>query len=134
MIGRKWSYAILCVLSGATLYSFYAFYPAFFDWGFVLAAGGVGLITAGFYGWLPLYLPELFPTRVRAMGQGFGFNFGRVLASIGSLQTGALLTAFKNEAGEPDYAKACSEAAGVYVIGLVLVLFAPETKGKPLPE
>jgi MFS family permease len=129
VIGRKWAYAILCVLSGAALYSFYAFYPAFFDWGFVLAAGGVGLITAAFYGWLPLYLPELFPTRVRAMGQGFGFNFGRILASIGSLQTGALLGAFNN-----DYAKACSVAAGVYVLGLVLVLFAPETKGKPLPE
>lgn len=129
VIGRKWAYGILCVLSGATLYSFYAFYPAFFDWGFVLAAGGVGLITAAFYGWLPLYLPELFPTRVRAMGQGFGFNFGRVLASVGSLQTGALLGAF-----DGDYAKACSVAAGVYVLGLVLVLFAPETKGKPLPE
>jgi SHS family sialic acid transporter-like MFS transporter len=129
LIGRKWAYVILCVLSGAALYSFYAFYPAFFDWGFVLAAGGVGLITAAFYGWLPLYLPELFPTRVRAMGQGFGFNFGRILASVGSLQTGALLAAF-----DGDYAKACSVAAGVYVLGLVLVLFAPETKGKPLPE
>jgi SHS family sialic acid transporter-like MFS transporter len=127
-VGRKWVYAVLCVLSGATLYSFYAFYPAFFDWGFVAAAGGVGLITAAFYGWLPLYLPELFPTAVRATGQGFGFNFGRVLASIGSLQTGALLAAFDN-----DYAKACSVAAGVYVLGLVLIAFAPETKGKELP-
>lgn len=94
----------------------------------VAAAGGVGLITAAFYGWLPLYLPELFPTAVRATGQGFGFNFGRVLASIGSLQTGALLAAFGN-----DYAKACSVAAGVYVLGLVLITFAPETKGKELP-
>jgi MFS transporter, SHS family, sialic acid transporter len=127
-IGRKWAYALLCVLSGAALYSFYAFHPPF-GWGFVAAAGGVGLITASFYGWLPLYLPELFPTRVRATGQGFGFNFGRILASVGSLQTLALLKAF-----DGDYAKACSVAAGVYVVGLVLVLFAPETKGKPLPS
>lgn len=132
-IGRKWAYALMCVLSGAALYSFYAFHPPF-GWGFVAAAGGVGLITASFYGWLPLYLPELFPTKVRATGQGFGFNFGRVLASVGSLQTAALLSAFKNEAGEPDYARACSVAASVYVVGLLLVLFAPETKGKPLPE
>ena len=38
------------------------------------------MISASFYGWLPLYLPELFPTRVRAAGQGFGFNFGRILS------------------------------------------------------
>ncbi len=127
-IGRKWAYALLCVLSGVALYSFYAFHPPF-GWGFVAAVGGVGLITAAFYGWLPLYLPELFPTKMRATGQGFGFNFGRILASIGSLQTLALLRAF-----DGDYAKACSVAAGVYVLGLLLILFAPETKGKPLPE
>jgi MFS family permease len=128
LIGRKWAYALLCVLSGATLFGFYTLFKSFDLW-FVVAAGVVGLITASFYGWLPLYLPELFPTKVRATGQGFGFNFGRILASVGSLQTLALLKAF-----DGDYAKACSVAAGVYVLGLVLVLFAPETKGKPLPE
>ena len=87
------------------------------------------MVTASFYGWLPLYLPELFRSRMRATGQGFGYNFGRILASIGSLQTGALLKAFGD-----DYAQACSVAAGVYVIGFVLIWFAPETKGKPLPE
>ena len=47
-------------------------------------AGGA---TAAFYGWFPLYLPELFPTSIRATCQGFSFNFGRVLSAIGSLQT-----------------------------------------------
>jgi MFS transporter, SHS family, sialic acid transporter len=71
----------------------------------------------------------LFPTKVRATGQGFSYNFGRILAAVGALQTGNLLTLFGN-----DYAKACSIAAGVYVVGLVLIALAPETKGKPLPE
>jgi len=127
-IGRRPAYATLCVLSAIALYSFYSFNTQF-DWVFVFTAGIVGLVTASFYGWLPLYLPELFRTRIRATGQGFGYNFGRILASIGSLQTGALLKAFDN-----DYALACSVAAGVYVIGFVLIWFAPETKGKPLPE
>lgn len=127
-IGRKWAYALLCVLSASSLFGFYSTFKVFDVW-FVLAVGVVGAVTAAFYGWLPLYLPELFPTRVRATGQGFGYNFGRVLAAVGSLQTVALLAAF-----EGDYAKACSVAAGVYVLGLVLVLFAPETKGKPLPQ
>ena len=54
-----------------------------------------GACTASFYGWLPLYLPELFRTSVRATGQGFGFNFGRILAAVGALQTGNLMAAFQ---------------------------------------
>jgi len=139
-IGRKPAYALMCVASAVTLYSFYTFNTQF-NLTFILSAGVVGLITASFYGWLPLYLPELFKTGVRATGQGFGFNFGRVMASIGSLQTGALVVAFGGDAATMTgaeigavYAKACSVAAGVYVLGLVLIAFAPETKGKPLPE
>ena len=53
-------------------------------------------MTASFYGWLPLYLPELFRTNVRATGQGFGFNFGRILAAIGVLQIGNLMSLFND--------------------------------------
>src|SRR5690606_36531905 len=89
----------------------------------------VGGLSAGFYGWLPLYLPELFPTRVRATGAGFAFNAGRVLAAGGTLGAGAMLNAF-NE----DYARMCSVISLIYVVGMILVWFGPETKGKPLPE
>jgi MFS family permease len=92
----------------------------------ICLAGG---ITASFYGWLPLYLPELFPTRIRATGQGFAFNFGRVLASIGVLQGGRLLDYF-----EQDYARMCSIVSLVYLLGMVLIWFCPETKGQPLPD
>jgi len=139
-IGRKPAYALMCIASAVTLYCFYTMNTSF-NTTFILTAGVVGLITASFYGWLPLYLPELFKTGVRATGQGFGFNFGRVLASIGSLQTGALVAAFGGDVSKLTgaevgavYAKACSVAAGVYVFGLILIAFAPETKGKPLPE
>lgn len=123
-LGRKAAYALFCVCSSVTLFSFYSFNKEF-NAIFVITAGLVGLVTASFYGWLPLYLPELFNTGMRATGQGFGFNFGRILAAIGSLQTGALLNAFDN-----NYAKACSCAAAVYGIGLILICFAPETKNK----
>ncbi len=90
----------------------------------------VGGLTAAFYGWLPLYLPELFPTRVRATGQGLSFNAGRILAAVGALQMGSLMqTTFHGS-----YAQAGAVITLVYVIGLVLIWFAPETKGKPLPE
>jgi len=126
--GRRPVYAGLCVLSFGTLMGFYLLNTTY-GWEFVASAGLVGFITAAFYGWLPLYLPELFRTAVRATGQGFGFNFGRILAAVGALQMGNLLAAFDN-----DYAKACSIAAGIYIVGLALIYFAPETKGRPLPE
>lgn len=88
----------------------------------------VGGITAMFYGWLPLYLPELFPTRVRATGQGLAFNAGRILAAVGALQMGVLMQTFNGS-----YAQAGAVISLVYAVGLVLIWFAPETKGKPLP-
>ena len=89
----------------------------------------VGALTAAFYGWLPLYLPELFPTRVRATGQGLAFNSGRILAAVGALQMGSLMQTF-----DGSYAKAGAVITLIYVVGLGLIWLAPETKGKPLPE
>ena len=89
----------------------------------------VGGLTAAFYGWLPLYLPELFPTRVRATGQGIGYNAGRVLAAVGALQMGALMQTFHGS-----YAQAGAVITLVYAVGMVIIWIAPETKGKPLPE
>ncbi|MCS6864376.1 MAG: MFS transporter [Gemmataceae bacterium] len=127
-LGRRPVYAALCLLS---MVSMIAFYRLNTDYGvvFVLSAGVLGLVSASFYGWLPLYLPELFPTAVRATGQGFGFNFGRIIAAAGNLQMANLLALFDN-----DYAQACALVAGVYVVGLILIAIAPETQGQPLPE
>jgi len=89
----------------------------------------VGGTTAAFYGWFPLYLPELFPTRVRATGQGVSYNSGRILAAVGALTQGKLVSFYGGS-----YAKAGAVITLVYLFGLVLIWFAPETKGKPLPE
>lgn len=127
-LGRRPVYAAMCLMSMAVMFGFFRL-NTHYGWEFVASAALLGGVTASFYGWLPLYLPELFRTGMRATGQGFGFNFGRIIAAVGALQTGALLKAFDN-----NYGQACSVAAGVYVVGLVLICFAPETKGKPLPE
>ena len=106
---------------------FYQFNTAY-NSAFVLSAGLLGTLSAAFYGWLPLYLPELFPTRIRATGQGFGFNFGRVLAAVGVLQLPHVMKEFA--VGWPG---ACTAMSLVYIVGLGLIWLAPETKGKPLP-
>lgn len=110
----------------------------------MFAAFLTGACTAAFYGWLPLYLPELFTTSVRASGQGFGFNFGRVLAAVGALQMTNLFsssaTAFGNgldigplhiNAGWPVL---CCLLSLIYIVGMAIIWLAPETKGQPLPE
>jgi len=127
--GRRPAYFVLCLLSlisCAYLFRYLNEYNALF----IAVTAFVGLVTASFYGWLPLYLPELFPTRVRATGQGVAFNSGRILAAAGALTTGQLI---KN-VFDGSYSGACATITLVYVVGLVLIWLAPETKGKPLPD
>lgn len=126
--GRRPAYFILCLGSLAACgYLFRAVNE--YNGVFQLMVFVVGVATASFYGWLPLYLPELFPTRVRATGQGLCFNFGRILAAIGALQMGRLLQLYQGS-----YARAGASITLIYALGLVLIWFAPETKGKPLPD
>jgi hypothetical protein len=126
-IGRRIAYVFLCAASLASVYWFYKGNTTF-DGMFVSTSFLAGATSAAFYGWLPLLLPELFPTRVRATGQGFGFNFGRIIAAVGVLQVPAMM------GDPPDYARACSMLAFIYVLGFFVIWLAPETKGKPLPE
>jgi len=127
-LGRRPTYFFLCVASlGVCQWLFRGFGtvgPGFFCVVFL-----VGLCTASFYGWLPLYLPELFPTRVRATGQGVAFNSGRILAALGAWQTPAVMAFF-----DKSYPKAGETIVLIYVVGMMLIWFAPETKGRPLPE
>jgi MFS family permease len=125
--GRRLTYFAMCLgsfVSCALLFRGGLGYGA----GFLALTFVVGAMTASFFGWLPLYLPELFPTRVRATAQGLAYNAGRVLAAAGALQMGALMHEFNGS-----YAKAGAVITLVYVIGLGLIWFAPETKGRTLP-
>jgi SHS family sialic acid transporter-like MFS transporter len=126
--GRRITYFALCVGSLAIIPAFYLTRSTV-DAMFYVFAFAMGAITASFYGWLPLYLPEIFRTAVRATGQGFGFNFGRILAAVGVLQLGNLTTIFHG--GLPI---ACTVLSAVYLIGMAIIWLAPETKGQPLPE
>ena len=75
MVGRRPVYFALCLLSLTSCgYMFRALNS--YNMQFVVMAGVVGCFTAAFYGWMPLYLSELFPTRVRATGQGLSYNSG----------------------------------------------------------
>jgi MFS family permease len=128
-LGRRVTYCVLCALAlGSSL----LFFQGNDEYGmnFLVTVFLAGGLTASFYGWLPLYLPELFPTKVRAFGQGFAFNFGRILAAVGALQFSYMM----RNVFDGSYPKACTVLSMVYVIGMLVIWLAPETKGQDLPE
>ena len=93
LLGRRRSYFLISlgsmVLTIAMFQLTAPLQPSFL-W-IVLAQGFVATL---FFGWLPLYLPELFPTHVRATGSGISYNVGRFATAGGVLAAGALFTAF----------------------------------------
>lgn len=86
----------------------------------------VGIFTLGITSGFPIYLPELFPTRVRTTGVGFCYNLGRIVTAGGVLITGALVGFFGS------YAKAASAVSLVYLLGIFFLIFARETRGQRL--
>jgi len=88
----------------------------------------LGFFNNGIFSGFPIYLPELFPTAIRATGAGFCFNVGRILASAGPFLTGLLVTTLGG------FGRAASAIGLIYLLGLLILPFAPETKGQPLPD
>jgi MFS family permease len=94
----------------------------------LLVAAINGFFTLGQYSWMSVWLPELFPTRMRATGMAFTFNGPRFIASLGPLFAGVLIAQFGG------YSKMAVAFSFIYILGFILVPFLPETNGKPLPE
>lgn len=86
----------------------------------------VGIFTLGITSGFPIYLPELFPTRVRTSGVGLCYNLGRIVTAGGVLITGTLVGFFGS------YAKAASAVSLIYVLGIFVLIFARETRGEQL--
>jgi len=84
--------------------------------------------SLGQYTWMPVWLPELYPTHMRATGMAFVFNAPRFIAFLGPLLAGTLIVNFGG------YGHAATIVALIYILGLCAVPFLPETAGKPLPE
>jgi MFS family permease len=86
-----------------------------------------GFLTGGLYGWFAVHPPEIFPTSIRSTAISLIFNSARFLAMFGPILASSLIAFFGG------YGPAATTLASVFVIGIVGVLFLPETKGKPLP-
>jgi MFS family permease len=124
--GRRAVFAFMCVGSLIMLPVTYLV-PSHYA-GVLMLLPILGFFNNGIFSGFPIYLPELYPTRLRATGAGFCFNSGRILASISPFMTGWLVTALGS------FGRAASTVALIYLLGLAILWFAPETKGRPLRD
>jgi predicted MFS family arabinose efflux permease len=94
----------------------------------------MGFAQLSVFGGYSIYFPELFPTRLRGTGVGFCYNAVRYLASVFPLMLSGLNSMLlANGVNEP-FRKSATILSSVFLLGLVALIWAPETKGQPLPE
>lgn len=92
----------------------------------------IGLTVFGIFGSFTFYLPELFPTRLRATGSGFCYNIGRVIAAGGPFMVGAIAAA---GSGDPSVVLRTLFLVGfVPLVGLLLMRWVIETRGQTMPD
>lgn len=128
LIGRRTAYFLISLGSTAITCGMFLltkpmqpiFLPLLFCQGFVATL---------FFGWLPLYLPELYPTRVRATGSGIAYNVGRFATAAGLFGAGALVGLFGG-----NYAHVGAAMALIYALGMIVIWFAPDTTNRSLEE
>jgi MFS family permease len=93
----------------------------------------MGACQLALFGGYSIYLPELFPTRLRSTGTSFCYNVGRFVAALGPLALGLLTSRVYAGLDDPmRYAGVTMSV--VFLVGLAAVPFAPETRGRALPE
>ncbi len=124
-IGRRGAFAVALILCLVEIPATFFFTKTmgtamvfFFGMGFVLL-----FLLSGF----AVYFPELFPTRLRATGTGFCYNVSRYLSAPSPAFFGTLSAAVGIQ-------YAAVMISSIFILGLAVLPFAPETNGKPLPE
>lgn len=85
-----------------------------------------GCLTLGMHAGYAIYFPELFPAHLRATGAGFCFNGGRIVSCLVLLLSAELKTLL-------DLRAAMTLLSLIFLFGLVVIRFLPETKDQPLP-
>ncbi len=89
----------------------------------------MGFATLSIHAGFAIYFPELFPNHLRSTGAGFCFNAGRLVAAPVLIFSGWL----KALPGM-NLQLAVSLMSLLFVIGIAVVLFLPESKDQPLPK
>jgi MFS family permease len=129
--GRRMAFAVSFVAAFMSTTAVYYFLDDFHEIFWMLPIMGFCILSL-FAGYA-IYFPELFPTHLRSTGTSFCYNVGRFFAAIGPFLLGYLTKNVYATTAEPLRYAALS-MCGIFVLGLAVLPFAPETKDKPLPE
>ena len=121
LVGRRQSYFINSLICLGSAQCMFWFSSPTDPMTFLVLNAVLGFFSGIFFGWLPLFLPELFITRVRAAGAGVCFNFGRIITAITVFVTAALITHFNN-----DFQAIGRVTSLIYLLGALGILLMPK--------
>ncbi len=146
-LGRKTAFAIGYVAAFAVTYGYFRNFNGTGD---IWMSAVMGFCQLALFAGFAIYLPELFPLRLRSTGVSFCYNVGRFIAASGPFTLGVLQkkisadaigklgetadAAAKAAAKLSAFRDACCYVSSVFLVGLLALAFLPETKGRPLPE
>jgi MFS family permease len=130
-VGRRKAFA--CAFIGAMITTAYTFWrlQEFSDVFWMIPI--MGFFQIALFGGYAIYFPELFPTRLRSTGTSFCYNVGRLVAALGPLGLGLLTNRVYRAYDEPMRYAGITMCL-VFLFGLAVLPWAPETNGRPLPE
>jgi MFS family permease len=130
-IGRKPTFAISYTIAMISTALVFWHLKTFQDIFWMLPI--MGFCQLSLFGGFAIYFPELFPTTLRSTGVSFCYNVGRFVAALGPTALGLLTSKVFIDKPEPMRYAGVTMCA-IFLLGLVVLPFAPETKGEPLPE
>jgi len=130
-IGRKPTFAIAFVTAFASTAMVFYFLKDFSQIFWMIPL--MGFCQLSIFGGYAIYFPELFPTSLRSTGTSFCYNVGRFVAASGPTILGLLTSRVYKGFPEPMRYAGLTMCA-IFLVGLIILPFAPETKDQPLPE
>jgi MFS family permease len=125
-LGRK--RALLGYFLGALIFVPTTFFLAETFFQALVVSPLMGFFAAGVFAGFAIYFPELFPTAIRATAQGFCYNFARIISAVAPIAVGAIVSAYGS------FAPAIAIVSLVYLLALIVLIYARETKGQALPD
>jgi MFS family permease len=134
--GRKPTFAVAYVCAFISTVGYFQLFNSKSD---IWMSFIMGFCQLGLFAGFAIYLPELFPLRLRSTGTSFCYNVGRFIAAsgpftLGKLQTSLAAGATTDAAKLTAFRNAACYLSAVFLVGLIALIFLRETKGQPLPE
>jgi MFS family permease len=152
LVGRRLAFLLSFLLAFVSTIAVFGFMRETWQIWWMIPLLGFSTLTV--FGGYAIYFPELYPTRLRSSGVGFCYNVARYLAAAAPFFMGTFASLFTAPEGSQRAAEGLSYLSilsslgsvdtpfryatialcAVFLIGILVIPFAPETKGKPLPE